>query len=337
MLLCLDSPTVEAPTVEAPTAKYTPSLPCKECGGTVAEKGTSAGLCRGCLMKPAVRLKRGLPCPDFSGAAIAPRCPTNVWATSTDGNMKEYIDSTDHGRQLQSAAGFDVDKDHGPETFNPTEAGSRDDGAGAKSSSKLLRLRADGPLLETTTQMAFWLAPGEKSDGQFARNDKVLSDCTLTKRVHIGYKELPHAIEYEVTFTLPAEEKHVSAQLEALTGYMPAEFSRFWTYNIEKGVLEELSDGPGEQARPVVFSTADDAYAMGVYSPDQPSRGWEKVGYGRFRLKEDKVNKWNCAFRVANPKGLAPGDYRFRMFVAVGTLEDVKATLKRLMGEFKSP
>jgi hypothetical protein len=252
-------------------------------------------------------------------------------------NDKEFINSTDHGRQLQSAAGFDVDKDHGPETFNPTEAGSRDDGTGTKSSSKLLRLRADGPLLETTTQMAFWLAPGEKSEGQLARNDTVLSHCLLSKRVHIGHKELPHAIEYEVTFTVPAEEKHVSAQFEALTGYMPAEFSRFWKYNIEKAALEELSDGPGEQARPVVFSTADGAYAMGVYSPDQPSRGWQEVGYGRFRFKEEKVNKWNCAFRTANPKGLPPGDYHYRMFVAVGTVEDVRTTLKALVDEFKRP
>jgi hypothetical protein len=252
-------------------------------------------------------------------------------------NGKEFINSTDHGRQLQSAAGFDVDKDHGPETFNPTEAGSRDDGAGDKSSSKLLRLRADGPLLETTTQMAFWLAPGEKSEGQPARNDKILSDCILTKRVHIGHMKLPHTIEYDATFTLPAGEKHVAAQFEALTGYMPAEFNRFWRYNIEKGVLEELSDGPGEQALPVVFSTADGAYAMGVYSPDQPSRGWEKVGYGRFRFKDEKVNKWNCAFRTANPKGLPPGDYHYRMFVVVGTLEEVKATLKALVDEFKHP
>jgi hypothetical protein len=258
------------------------------------------------------------------------------WGTSTDGNMKEFIDSTDHGRQLQSAAAFDVDKDHGPETFNPTEAGSRDDGDGEKSSCKLLRLRADGSLLETTTQMAFWLAPGEKSEGQLARNEKVLSDCVLSKRVHIGHKGLPHAIEYEVTFNLPVGEKHFTAQFEALTGYMPAEFSRFWIFNIEKGVLEELSDGPGEQSRPVVFSTADDAYAMGVYSPDQPSRGWEQVGCGRFRFKEEKVNKWNCAFRVANFNGLS-GDYHFQMFVAVGTLDDVKTTLKALVSEFKHP
>ena len=99
-------------------------------------------------------------------------------------NGKEFIDSTDHGRQLQSAASFDNDRDHNGETFNPTEAGSRDDGAGDRSSSQLLRLHAEGSELETTTRMAFWLAPGEKSDGQLARNDKVLSDHIGQARPH---------------------------------------------------------------------------------------------------------------------------------------------------------
>ena len=243
---------------------------------------------------------------------------------------KEFIDSADHGRQLQSACSFDDDKDHNAETFNPTEAGSRDDGAGERSSSKLLRLHAEGAELATTTRMAFWLAPGEKSDGQPARNDRVLSDHLLFKRVRIGYKGLSHAIDYQVTFTVPEGEKHRSAQLEALTGYMPAEFSRFWAYDADKGGLTELSDGPGEQSRPVVFSTADGAYAMGVYSPDQPSAGFERLGYGRFRFKDAAVNKWNCVFRVRDPEGLAPGDYHFHMFVAVGSLDDVRATLDAL-------
>src|SRR5262249_1757144 len=74
---------------------------------------------------------------------------------------KEFIDSLDHGRQLQSASSFDCGRsgEFWAECFNPTEAGSRDDSAGEKSTSKLLRLRAAGRELQTTTQMAFWLAP----------------------------------------------------------------------------------------------------------------------------------------------------------------------------------
>src|SRR3982751_3635344 len=60
---------------------------------------------------------------------------------------KEFIDSHDHGRQLQSAASFDCgsSKEFWAECFNPTEAGSRTDGTGDKSSSKLLRISTDGP------------------------------------------------------------------------------------------------------------------------------------------------------------------------------------------------
>lgn len=249
---------------------------------------------------------------------------------------KEFIDSHDHGRQLQSAASFDCAAagEFWAECYNPTEAGSRADGTGDKSSSKLRKLQAEGAELKTTTQMAFWLAPGEKSFGRPALNDEVLSDHLVSKRVRIGYKELANVIEYEVTFTVPNGERHTYAQFEALTGYMPPEFGRFWTFRPDTGKLDELDDGPGEQAFPVVFATEGKTHAMGVFSPDQPSPGHEKAGYGRFRFKAEKVVKWNCVFRVRNDKGIAAGEYRFRTFVAVGTLEDVRQSLAALAEEF---
>jgi hypothetical protein len=39
-------------------------------------------------------------------------------------------------------------------------------------------------------------------------------------------------------------------------------------------------------------------------------------------------------FRVRDPKGIRAGDYRYRMFVVVGTLEDVRGAMGRLRGEF---
>ena len=97
-----------------------------------------------------------------------------------------------------------------------------------------------------------------------------------------------HAIEFDATFTLPRGEKHTFVHFEAPTGYMPAEFGPFWKYDADKEDLEKLDNHACEQDRPVVFSTADGAYAMGVDSPDQPSPGFERVGYGRFRFKEKK-------------------------------------------------
>ncbi len=252
---------------------------------------------------------------------------------------KEFIDSHDHGRQLQSAASFHTGplRDFWAEVFNPTEAGSRADGTGEKSSSKLLRMRVGAAELETTTQMAFWLAPAEKSSGHPARNDRVLSDYQVSKRVRIGYKQWPHAIDYEVAFLVPPSEKHTYAQFEALTGYMPAEFSRFWKYNRTSGALTPLDDGPGEQEYPVVFATPNGAHALGIYSPDQPSRGYEQAGYGRFRFGAEKVNKWNCVFRLRDDRGIPAGKYSFRMFVVVGNLGGVRATLGGLAGAFRRP
>jgi hypothetical protein len=254
-------------------------------------------------------------------------------------NGKEFIDSHDHGRQLQSASSFDKGKKQPfwAECFNPTEAGSRRDGDGPRSSSRLLKLSVKDNVLETSTQMAFWLAPGEKSSGRPALNDRVLSDHLVRKRVQIGYKKLDHVLDYRVTFTVPRGEPHTFAQFEALTGYMPPEFERFFTFDPATGKLAPLDDGPGEQALPIVFATADGKHAMGIYSPDQPAVGWDKVGYGRFRFKAEKVVKWNCAFRVNAPKGVRPGEYSYRMFVPVGTQEDVRRALVTLTAEFRKP
>jgi hypothetical protein len=252
---------------------------------------------------------------------------------------REFINSSDHGRQLQSACSFDCGafKDFWAESFNPTEAGSRADGAGPKSSSKLLSMRAGGAELSTTTQMAFWLAPGEKSSGHPARNDKVLSNHRVSKRLHIGYKDWPHAVEYEVTFDDPRDEKHTYAQFEAVTGYMPPEFSRFQIFDAATRELKPLDDGPGEQKHPVVFSTPTGSHAMGIYSPDQPSKGFEQAGYGRFRFPAEKVVKWNCVFRIRNPKGVPTGKHTFRTFVIVGDLNDVRTTLAGLVKVFHRP
>jgi hypothetical protein len=246
-------------------------------------------------------------------------------------NGKEFIDSVDHGRQLQSASNFDAGTPIANETFNPTEAGSRLDGAGGRSSSRLLSLRADGNALETVTQMAFWLAPGERSGGQLAKNSTVLSEHLLTKRVRIGSENLDHVISYDVVFKVPAGERHTLGVFEALTGYMPAEFAEFARFNPERGELDPLSDGPGEIPQPVVFSVPGGSHAMGIYAPPQSAPHTTGPSYGRFRFEKEKVVKWNCVFRVRDDAGIPPAEYTFRMFVVVGDRATVTDSLRRLV------
>lgn len=243
-------------------------------------------------------------------------------------NGQEFINSFDHGRQLQSAANFDCGEPFIPEVFNPTEAGSMSDGAGENSSSRLLKLNVDGPELRTTTQMAFWLRPGEKSDGHPAKNNRILSNHLVSKRVRLGHQGDPHVIEYDVTFVVPEGERHNYAQFEAVTGYMPPEFRRFLKYDASTKSFLPLDDGPGEQGDPVVLTTQNGSHAMGVFSPEA------SPGYGRFRFEAAKVTKWNCVFRVRDPKGVKPGEYRYRTFVVLGTLEDVRQSLDKLHQEF---
>jgi hypothetical protein len=277
------------------------------------------------------------------GSIRAKAGPSDVVITTTDRlagaihsltwNGREFVDSTDHGRQIQSASNFDCGKPFVPEVFNPTEAGSMSDGVGPKSTSRLLEYSAEGNRLVTLNRMAFWLRPGQKSAGHPALNGDPLSDHYLAKRVTIGHKNLPHAIEYRVTFLVPKGEGHTFAQFEAVTGYMPAAFGTFHRFDPKVRKLKPLADGPGEQADPVVLATADGKFAMGVYSPDQPSKGFEGAGYGRFRFEAEKVVKWNCVFRVRDPKGVQGGDYAFRCFLVVGTLADCESTLAALQDE----
>lgn len=239
---------------------------------------------------------------------------------------KEFIDSLDHGRQLQSASNLDAGVSPiRPETFNPTEAGSRLDHVGPRSSSVLLEYRAESSSLRTKSRMAFWLAPGEKSGAYPARNKTVVSQHLLAKTVTIGWGGRPHVIRYDVVFTLPAGELHREAVFEALTGYMPPEFEKFWAFDVGTGELAPLSDGPGEQAKPVVLATADGKYAMGIWSPQLGAR------YGRFRFTRERVVKWNCVFRppVASA-GLPAGEYPFSQYVVVGDLARVQAELQVL-------
>ncbi len=293
---------------------------------------------------------RGREKPDGDAVIRAKAGPSEIVITTTNRlagaihsvvwNGKEFIDSTDHGRQLQSACSFDLGdrKSFWPESYNPTEAGSARDGIGRRSTSELVGLQANKNRLDTITRMAFWLAPGEFSPGPNgirypARNRKALSDILLTKSVVIGTKASDHAIDYNVTFSVPQTEKHTLAQFEALTGYMPAEFNTFWTFDPTKGKLAKLDDGPGEQPLPIIFSTENKLWAMGIWAPDQGPDGKQKPGYGRFRFKELKVVKWNCVFRVADPKGVKSGNYSYQMYVAVGSLQNVTDTLTALAKE----
>ncbi len=247
---------------------------------------------------------------------------------------KEFINQDDHGRELQSASSFD----NLGECFNPTEAGSSRDGVGPTSTSKLIGYHAEGNQLKTTTQMAFWLAANEdyrshnngkgcggRSNLQIAQNTTDLSNHLLSKQVTIGFSGLSNVIEYLVTFKVT--EPHQSATFEALTGYLGKDFSSFFSYNPSADQFNQLSAIAGEQNLPVILSTPDSIYAMGIYSPDLPQPEFPSMGYGRFNFYHENTMKWNAVYRRLNTPA---GDYSFRQFVIVGSLAEVQDSMRKL-------
>ena len=246
-------------------------------------------------------------------------------------NGKQFIDSFDHGRQLQSAANFDLGGDLRDEAFNPTEAGCKRDADGPTSTSRLLHLSSAGCELVTQSQMAFWLSPRQRSGGHVALNTTALSDHLLRKEVRIGVPGFAHAIRTAVTFTVPAGERHTRGTFEVLTGYMPREFRNFHVL-LNDGSLKPLSEGSGEQQHPVIVSTTAGSHAMGAWSPDVARTTGQPPMYGRFWFESAHVSKWNCVFRERARRRiwrtrLQPGDYRYLVFSAVGTREQVRETL----------
>lgn len=242
-------------------------------------------------------------------------------------NGQQFINSYDHGRELQSAAQFNGLH----ECYNPTEAGSRADGKGSTSSSQLISLDASKNRLTTRSLMAFWLPPGQTSPacrGETAAYASPLSDIELSKTVTIGAHGLSNVIEHDVTFHVP--QNYDSAVFVGLTAYLPAQLSRFWTFDPNGGALTPLTDGPGEVRFPVIIATPDGAYALGVYAQEPPP-GQPRVRYGRWRFDrpgpDNATTKWNCVFRV---RGAAAGDYRYTCYSIVGTLEDVKNSMAKL-------
>jgi hypothetical protein len=246
----------------------------------------------------------------------------------------EFIDSHDHGRQLQSAINADVDGVFHVECYNPTEAGSVVDALGPKSTSRLEFLSVKDGVLTTRTRMAYWLAPGMKSGGNLAANDRLLSDHVLTKQVRIGRPGMDHVLDYRVKFTVPADRPHTYLQVEAVTGYMPWAFSEELRFDSKTATLVPLPRKNGEQADPLVLSTPSGDHAMGVFTPTRPPAGQPAVGFGRFKFEHEKVVKWNCVFRLRSPAGIKPGDYGYQLYVVLGTREDCRRALAALTQEF---
>ncbi len=249
---------------------------------------------------------------------------------------KEFIDSADHGRLLQSASSFyDFPNSWAAECYNPTEAGSDNNGNSTCTNSRLIEMNTLNNQLYTKTQMAYYSAPGfNNGTGSCptAVNTLVTSEHTMEKFVKIGLPNIPNAIKYTIKFKTPQNESHLAiGQFEALTGYLKGEFNTFFHYNQNDQSLTQTNQlGNVSTKKPVIMCTADGQYAMAIYSPVvKPSETFDKGYYEQYYFSSEYVSKWNFVKRINNIQLITT--YTFDSFVCIGSLEKVRTTLAQLI------
>ena len=237
----------------------------------------------------------------------------------------EYVDNYDHGRQIQSA----LQVDGLGECFNPTEAGSKADGAESRTSSVSQIATSHANSLKTSTRAAFWLSPFEDYGHQCspnrmerrAQNRVRLSDYLISKTVKFS-DTIANLVSVDIEFRFP--EARQTASIEALTAYLPKEFTSFFSYDPAARKLTNLrTNSVGAMTMyPVIVATADGRNAMGIISPDiarrLPSQGY--YAYFYFSGMAGAA-KWSCVF---NESQISAGStLHYRCPIAVGTINEV--------------
>ncbi len=284
--------------------------------------------------------------------AISTSARTASAVSSVVWNGVEFIDDHDHGRQLQSASNHGVvGQAFCAEGYNPTQAGSVNDGAGPTSTSTLTAEQVVGNQLTTSGKMAFWQAPGQTNPvGCTAYNTTLLSDHGISTKYSLGVVVngawVDNLIRHDVTFTIPDPPgvDFFYHQMEALTGYMPPSFSVFHTWNPASNQLSTIAAPNAEQPLPLIVSTADNQFAMGVFSPGLPQAGFASAGYGGFVFPGADsdagpgtgVSKWNVVYREGRPnQPQNPQTQRsltYTSYLAVGSVQQVQSALATLVG-----
>lgn len=245
---------------------------------------------------------------------------------------KEFINSWDHGRQLQFA--WQLDNQH--ECNNPTEAGSSADGLHNSTHSRWIAHSETTTTATTTSYPAFWLGLADRPDCESANQ---LAGNKLEKFVQVGGPytirgisvpkyDADHLVEISGLITIPAATPHFV--LESASTHVGAEFSQFYSWEPTTCGLTALPDGvEKEQGTPIIAAVPGGEWAIGQWSADVPSSGYRNYGYGFRHIvvpgnEAASESKINVVYRMDN---VPAGKYATQTYVAVGSLEQVRSAL----------
>lgn len=261
----------------------------------------------------------------------------------------EYINSYDHGRQLQIAL---AQNGYG-ECYNPTEAGRSQDNLNKNSSSLLTVFNAQNSIVSTSNIPAFWFAPGIRQHCGIPKNTTVRAEnFRFNKTVQVGYAGIPNVIRFNTQVAILNNKENMptvggySFHVEAPTGYLGGEFSKISSFDpaFPSNPLQSLENQAQkchlpnsglscEQNLPVIFED-NKGHAMGVCAVGENPALFQPITYAVFSFITpyspiNSTTKWAVVQRY-KPTAIGPLTLNFKTNIAVGTLADVKAAMVRL-------
>jgi hypothetical protein len=274
-------------------------------------------------------------------------------------NGKQFVNTQDHGREIQTAwQGNDAG-----ECFNPTEAGSANDGIGLGTTSKVLSTTVTDTSITTVSDPAFWLTPGQTSvfcqfnprrrsswEGGRAVNRTSVSSSIIKKRINIGYLDMPTVLVYDSEITLAPDELAYFPlhfmMLDNPAAYLRREFRYLYRYELTSARLtartETYRHFVEASPSPIIGATSDDQYAIGLYTLDIPRNGFpdaeQRKVLGYVFTDWGTVVSLSARIRAvpASGKTFETGTYRYRTFLAIGRVSEVSASLQRLVSSGSS-
>jgi alpha-tubulin suppressor-like RCC1 family protein len=261
---------------------------------------------------------------------------------------KEFVNTWDHGREFTTA--FSAFNRF--ECYNAYETGSLADDQKPTSSAKLLSLSVSGNTLDTNCQMCWYTNSHAASPGDHCGDpanwlpcpqyNGPLSDYLIHKNVKIGYAGMPNVIEYLTDLWIPEVAK--KGELQTVVAVLPYEFANLRNYDVVSKTYRKVRAFGGEDDSVKVLATADGAYALGYYSPEQLQPYATEFGGFRWGFAlPDPINYPNDPnFACAGFGGIArfdtygPGYRSDRSYLVIGNLDQVKSTLSDLHYQFRS-
>jgi hypothetical protein len=245
----------------------------------------------------------------------------------------QYVNTADNGREIQSA--FFTGSNP---SLNPTEAGDGIQPPVIAMHGSVNTLASNSGSTQSTRAI-----PNEFDTSSFISNSAnefiAYLGMLLGKNITLNYNSMGPVAQYTTVIQLPNAISN--GTLELPTGYMPSQFTRFWTYDATSNTLTDVSsavpddcnantgpDGyePSSGYGGVIISTQDSSSAMGIYNSTTAVGG--PVDYfALWNFPCDGTSKWD---NVRSNRAFPAGQSTFTSYIATGTVAQVQSDMYQL-------